>query len=140
MTLINFPVSAIVRTQEDLPKRKKKKKPHVLYNTGANEWYTPPRFIEAAREVMGTIDCDPASCEFANRTVQAGKYFTHEDNGLVQKWHGNVWMNPPYSRTLIPLFCSAFVDKFVAGEFNQGIVLVNATMETEAFRKLVTQA
>ena len=30
--------------------------PHVSNNSGNNEWYTPPEFIQASVEVMGSID------------------------------------------------------------------------------------
>ena len=52
-----------------------------------NEWYTPAKYIEAARKVMGGIDLDPATCELANKTVKATKYHTKENNGLMQR-HG----------------------------------------------------
>ena len=40
-----------------------------------DEWYTPAFIVETARAVLGCIDLDPASCEYANRVVQAGRYF-----------------------------------------------------------------
>jgi hypothetical protein len=58
---------------------------HQLLNSSASaEWFTPPRYIEAVREVLGAIDLDPASCESANRIVQATRYFTAADNGYTR--------------------------------------------------------
>jgi hypothetical protein len=69
----------------------------VSCNTGDNEWYTPARFIDLARKVMGGIDLDPASSDIAQETVQATTYFTKDDDGLSREWAGKVWLNPPYA-------------------------------------------
>ena len=68
----------------------------LLQDKGSNEWYTPAKYIEAARLVMGSIDLDPASCALANEVVKATRYYTQEDDGLTQDWYGNIWLNPPY--------------------------------------------
>jgi hypothetical protein len=75
-----------------------KKNHQLIHQSKSNEWYTPSEYIEAARLVMGSIDLDPASCEYANETVMAGEYFNKEDDGLSQSWFGNIWLNPPYGR------------------------------------------
>jgi hypothetical protein len=54
-----------------------------------NEWFTPAEYLEKAREVMGAFDLDPASCEGANQTVKATKFYGADDNGLEQEWHGH---------------------------------------------------
>lgn len=56
--------------------------------TGDFEWYTPVEYIELAVEVMGAIDCDPASCADANKVVGAEVFYSQDDDGLKQKWHG----------------------------------------------------
>lgn len=67
-------------------------------SSGEVELYTPVEIVELAREVMGEIDLDPASCEIANQVVQADVYYTKEDNGLTKPWFGRVFMNHPFHK------------------------------------------
>lgn len=117
-----------------------KSPPHVSKNSGLNEWYTPPEFIEAARTVMGSIDVDPASSEIANQVVRAGIFFTAENDGLTQPWHGNVWMNPPYAQPLIEEFATALVTRWKDSEISQACVLVNNATDTQWFQRLAKRA
>jgi ParB family chromosome partitioning protein len=112
---------------------------HVGQNTGENEWYTPKEYIEAAREVMGSIDTDPASSKLANTIVKAEQIFTKEDSGLKNKWKGNVWMNPPYSQPLIQEFSEAVVAKYVIKEIKQALILVNNATETAWLQALLSE-
>lgn len=110
---------------------------HVSHNSGNNEWYTPTKFIESARLVMGSIDLDPASSEIANKTVKAKKYYTQQDDGLSKKWAGNIWLNPPYSKDLI----NGFIDKVATQKgINNICVLVNNATETAWGQKLLNLA
>lgn len=114
------------------------KRPHVSFNSGNNEWYTPKSIIEAAIKVMGEITLDPATSELANKTVNAKNIFTAEDNGLEKPWSGNVWLNPPYSADLIGQFAEKAVKE--RPNYEQIIVLVNNATETEWFNKFVSIA
>ncbi len=70
----------------------------INQNSGNFEYYTPGQFTDAAREVMGGIDLDPASSYIANQRIKAKKIFTKEDSGLMNIWNGRVWMNHPFSK------------------------------------------
>lgn len=111
---------------------------HVSANSGENEWYTPPEYIEAAREVMGSIDLDPASCDVAQEKVKAKRFFTVDDDGLSKKWNGNVWLNPPYGKDVIGLFAAKVVDE--SRRFDQAVVLVNNATDTAWFHQLASVA
>lgn len=121
----------------DMDEYDKKHLPFVVKNSGNNEWYTPPQYIEAARRVMGEIDLDPASSVRANETIRAAKYFDIDDNGITQPWSGRVWMNPPYASDLIGAFCGKLLLHVQAGDVIEAIVLVNNATETEWFNALV---
>lgn len=126
----------IISRNAVMKKIEEHKKPHVANNSTDNEWYTPEHYIKLARQVMGSIDLDPASNDFANETVKATEYYTEEDDGLKQEWFGNIWMNPPYSTALL----QKFADKLINSKFNQAIVLVNNATETAWFETLVSKA
>ena len=115
-------------------------KPHVAYNSGENEWYTPSIYIEAARRVMGSIDVDPASSEIGNRIVKATVFYTAESNGLDKTWAGNVWLNPPYSQPFINDFACAVAGKYESGEVKQACILVNNATETTWFQRIMEVA
>jgi phage N-6-adenine-methyltransferase len=109
----------------------KKKNVHVSNNSGCNEWYTPEKYIEAVRAVMGSIDLDPASSETANKLIKAKKIYTKDENGLDQKWSGNIWLNPPYSRGLIDAFMKKLAESKT--DYDQACFLVNNATETKWF-------
>lgn len=109
----------------------------------SNEWYTPPRYLVAARAVMGHIDLDPASCELANETVQANQIYTKHQNGLQQRWFGNVWLNPPFGRCQTPgqktnqgLWIKKLVHEYQSGHIQQAILLTTCRPDTSWFDAL----
>ena len=113
---------------------------HVSCNSGENEWYTPPEYIESARKVMGGIDCDPASSKIANKTVGADIFYDIEQDGLKQKWGKRVWMNPPYSQPAIADFSEAIASKYESGEVQEACVLCNNATETRWFHRMLSEA
>jgi hypothetical protein len=101
--------------------------------TGNFEWYTPAEWVERAREVLGVIDCDPATHPFAQRTVKATCWFDKARDGLRQQWIGNVWLNPPYARGLIESFVKKLGEET---QIRQAIVLTDNRTDTRWFHDL----
>jgi len=100
------------------------------YSSESVEWYTPPEYIESAREAMGDIDLDPASSSQANQAVKASKIFTQKHDGLSQAWFGRVFLNPPYGKrgndSLAGVFCDKAVEEYENGHVDACIILVNS--------------
>jgi len=88
----------------------------INQDSGDYEYYSPIEIVDAAREVMGGIDLDPASSKIANKTVGATRIYTLEaqieqvgvwelpaliamEGGLDYAWYGDVWMNHPFGRS-----------------------------------------
>lgn len=83
------------------------------------EWYTPSLYIESARRVMGRIDLDPASHPEANTRVRARRIYTEEDNGLIKRWRGCVFLNP--TTGLVGEFWLKLMAEYHAGRVSQAI-------------------
>jgi len=83
-----------------------------LHSVKSAEWYTPEEYVEAARATLGGIDLDPASCEYANRTVNATQYFTKDDHTFDEPWCGRVFLNPP--KGLVGDFWEKLVSEWLA--------------------------
>jgi len=62
------------------------------------DWATPQWFVDLVKKKFNTklkldVCCYP-------ETSKCKKYFTEEDNALIQEWDKNFWMNPPYGRSI----------------------------------------
>lgn len=103
-------------------------------------WRTPPEVIALARELLGGIDCDPASSEEANRTVGAATFYTREQDGLQLPWTGRVWCNPPYSKrgntSQAALFLDRLLGQYAAGITTEALLLTNVCTDTEWFARM----
>ncbi len=67
-----------------------------LHSKKDPNWCTPPDLLDRIRSCLGTIDLDPFSSEVANKTVQANRFFTAEQDGFAQPWNAEtLCINPP---------------------------------------------
>ena len=115
----------------------------ALWMSMSNEWYTPAIYVNAARKLMNGIDLDPASCELANKTVRAGRYYTKEDDGLTKPWLGKIWLNPPYGyngptrqKGNVGAWINRLIEQYELGHATEAVLLVNATTEKRWFDPL----
>ena len=60
-----------------------------------NDYATPPKIWRPLSRAVDGFDTDPASG--AESTPIAETRYTREDDGLKQAWHGDVFLNPPWS-------------------------------------------
>lgn len=117
---------------------------HVVNNSGKVEWYTPPEIIMAARSLMGSIDLDPASCERANEVVGAGRFISREEDALWPgtSWEcdGSVWINPPYTNSLISGFANRLMWELHEGSVKRALWISNNATETDWGQKVISSS
>ncbi|MBP5976442.1 hypothetical protein HW132_27875 [Brasilonema sp. CT11] len=108
----------------------------------SHDWYTPLMYVEMVRQVLGTIDLDPASNDTAQQWIQAGRYYTKEDDGLNQPWFLSVYLNPPYGSPEVRLLAQKFLEKAIfeyqSGNITAAILLLNRT-GASWYKKLLHQ-
>lgn len=97
-------------------------------DTGEKTWLTPRYFFDH----LGHFDTDP--CVPPNMPWEtADRMYTKDMDGLVQPWHGRVWLNPPYGREATP-----FLRRMVAHrDEGGGIALVFARTDTALWHDII---
>lgn len=104
----------------------------VMFSSKNEVWETPIEFFnELDKEFLFTLDpCalpDNAKCE---------KYYTPEDDGLIQDWEGErVFCNPPYGRKIYDWVKKCYEE---AHKPNTSIVmLIPARTDTKYFHEFI---
>lgn len=114
----------------------------------SDTWFTPSKYVDSVRVVLGgVIWLDPFSSESANELVKAVKYFGEEDDAFVQSWdipqgveNRTAFMNPPYTAQIVKPAVNKFVDVYVGGGFDSGVLLVNNATETSWFQRALGES
>src|SRR5262249_18418993 len=99
----------------------------------SDEWWTPPHIVELVRDVLGGIELDPASCDGAQKTVQAEEYFKKREDGLKQEWRGKVLLQPLYSNPAP--WVNKLIDDYESGAVTAAIALVNNQTDAVWFQR-----
>ncbi|NCB45258.1 MAG: adenine methyltransferase [Clostridia bacterium] len=67
-----------------------------MFTSRTDEWGTPQYLFDELNEEFG-FKTDVCALPW---NTKCAKYFTPEQNGLLQEWRGVCWMNPPYGRQI----------------------------------------
>lgn len=104
---------------------------HAGTSSGQNSWTTPAWVLDKLYDVFGTFDLDPCSPTHNRKTapVKAKVYFTEADDGLSLPWHGTVFVNPPYGRTLKDWIAKCH-QEYASGHANTIVALIPARTDT----------
>jgi phage N-6-adenine-methyltransferase len=68
----------------------------IHFSSKTDLWATPQDFFNKYN-LIHKFELDVCA---NSQNAKCKKYFTEEDNGLLQEWKGSVWMNPPYGRNI----------------------------------------
>lgn len=116
----------------------------------SKDFVSPPELIATTTAFLGgEIFLDPASSNNANTIVQATRYFSWENNGLIQDWKGkNIYLYPPrdislksdqlkserlfekikyFKKSNQRVWLELAYKKWIKKEFDEGIVFITST-------------
>lgn len=105
----------------------------VHYLSQRGDWGTPPAIFDPLDEEFDfTLDV----CA-SEENAKCDRYYTEDDDGLEQPWHGTVWGNFPYGRGI-----GRWVEKAIR-ESRRGVtivMLVPARTDSIWFQQLIANA
>ena len=103
-----------------------------MYSSKTDQWATPLDFFREINAEFG-FDLDPCADE---ENHKCERYFTKEQNGLLQDWGGcRVFCNPPYGKEI-----GACVEKAYHEGHKEGtlvVLLIPARTDTKYFHDFI---
>ncbi len=105
----------------------------VMFSSNTDQWSTPQWFFdELNSEFHFTLD--PCADEFNHKCE---RYFTKEQDGLIQSWEGEiVFCNPPYGREIGNWVQKCFTEVHDGGCVC-AVMLIPARTDTQWFHKYI---
>lgn len=110
----------------------------------STDWETPRATFDALWDEFGPFGLDPCGQKEVHysawRTVQRGGQCydgsTEALDGLVQPWHGRVFLNPPYGRAM-PRWIEKAVAEVEAGRAELVVALIPARTDTKMWHEYI---
>jgi site-specific DNA-methyltransferase (adenine-specific) len=104
------------------------------FQNGITAWSSPQWLVDqlAAEFVPDGFDLDPAAMA---ENAKAPRYFTVDQDGLSQPWHGRVFCNPPYGKYVTPRWLAKAKREVDLGHAQQVVCLVPARVGTWWWRQ-----
>lgn len=101
----------------------------IVFSKKSDKWNTPIDFYNKLNNLY-SFDLDPCS---DNNNLKTKNFYTEKENGLIQKWKGNVFCNPPYSNI------KQWVKKCSEEKYNCNIIvlLIPARTDTKYFHEYI---
>lgn len=107
-----------------------------------DEYATPTKIWRPLAKAVDGFDVDPASG--AEPVAIAPTRYTKEDDGLSKAWHGDVWLNPPWSTNGSGSAKEKWLQKARSeanrDEVNRVVVLIPSDTSAHWFHEHVTRA
>ena len=105
----------------------------VMFSSETDQWATPQDFFDKLNEEFH-FTLDPCANE---HNYKCEKYFTKEQDGLVQDWSGEtVFCNPPYGREIIRWVQKCFLE-VESGGCKCAVMLIPARTDTRWFHEYI---
>lgn len=103
-----------------------------LFSSNTNEWATPIKFFEELNKEFN-FTLDPCA---NSQNHKCKKFYTIEDNGLIQDWKGEVvFCNPPYGKEL-PLWVKKCYEEHKKNNITV-VMLIPARTDTRYFHDYI---
>ena len=105
----------------------------LMFSSKTDKWATPQGFFDRLNDEFH-FTLDPCADEF-NHKCQ--KYFTEQQNGLIQDWSGEiVFCNPPYGRETQHWVQKCFSEVY-SGNCPCAVMLIPARTDTRWFHQYI---